>query len=262
MTDLTVACLTDLHLEPDCVDSVLEAIPDTYEQIESEAAATVGTEPDLCVVLGDVLQETAPEIDARLLERVADTLDSLPVQTRVIPGNHDVMHCSPAEFAARLGDHVPAQSGWWIDEERDLVFLNSAAPRLADSRGELTDAQQTVLREQLPAMENPLVFCHHPLQSVDLSSNPWFQSYPEEAFCGRRRPVMEHLYEDSTSAIVTGHLHEHQLGSRDSTRHVVVDAFNKTAGHGQNGAYALLTRHTDGEVSGYHIEGTGRRDEL
>lgn len=262
MTELTVACLADLHLEPDCVDSVLETILDTYEQIEVEAAATIGTEPDLCIVLGDILQETTPEIDASLLERVADTLDSLPVQTRVVPGNHDVKHCSPAEFATHLGDHVPSQSGWWIDKERELVFLNSAAPRLADSRGELTDSQQTVLRKQLPAMDNPLVFCHHPLQSFDLSSNPWFQSYPEEAFCGRRRPVMKHLYEDTTSTIVTGHLHEHHLRLRDSTMHVVVDAYNKTAGHGQNGAYALLTRHADGDVTGYHIGGNGDRDKL
>jgi 3',5'-cyclic AMP phosphodiesterase CpdA len=262
MTALTVACLADLHLNPDCVDTVLDTIPETYDQIAAEATEIGSAKPDVCVVFGDVLQETTPETDVDILDRVATVLDSLPVPTRVIPGNHDVVHCSPAEFATHLGDHVPDSDGWWVDTERNLVFLNSAAPRLADSRGELTDPQQTRLREQLPSLDNPLVFCHHPLKSIDLSSNPWFQSYPEEAFCGRRRPVMNDLYGDTTSAIVTGHLHEHHAGSRHGTPHIVVDAYNKSAGHGQNGAYAVLTRQPDGTVTGSHIAGDGRRTQL
>ena len=256
MTELTVACLADLHLEPDCVDTVLEAIPETYDRIVAESER----EPDLCLVLGDVLQETTPETDVDILDRVAAVLDSLPVATRVVPGNHDVVHCSSAAFATRLGDHVPDDDGWWVDSGRDLVALNTAAPRLADSRGELTDAQQTALRERLAAMDSPLVFSHHPLYSFDLSSNPWFESFPEEAFCGRRRPVMEAL--DATSAIVSGHLHEHYLESLDETPYVVVDAYNKTAGHGQNGAHALVTRHDDGMVTGYHVAGDGTRREF
>lgn len=262
MTALTVACLADLHLDPDCVDTVLDTLPETYEQIAAETTETGGAEPDVCILLGDILQETTPEIDVDILKRVASVLDSLPVPARVVPGNHDVMHCSPAEFATHLGDHVPDSDGWWVDTERNLVFLNSAAPRLADSRGELTDQQQTLLRERLSTMDAPLVFCHHPLQSVDLSSNPWFQSYPEEAFCGRRRPVMDQLYGDTTSAIVTGHLHEHHVGSRHETPHIVVDAYNKTAGHGQNGAHAVLSRQEGGTVTGYHVTGDGQRTQL
>jgi 3',5'-cyclic AMP phosphodiesterase CpdA len=262
MTELTVACLADLHLDSECVDAVLATVPETYDQLAIEAADTLGSEPDLCVVLGDVLQETAPETDAEILERVGSVLDSLPVPGRVIPGNHDVVHCSPAEFATHLGAHVADDAGWWVNPDRELVFLNSAAPRLADSRGELTDPQQALLRERLPAMSNPLVFCHHPLHPFDLSSNQWFRSYPEEAFCGRRRPVMDSLTGGAPSAVVTGHLHEHHISSRQGTAHIVVDAYNKTAGHGQNGAHVVLKRHLDGRITGYHVTGDERRTNL
>lgn len=253
----TVAVLADLHVEPSCEDRLLATLADTCDEILTERHEAIDDDPDLLVVLGDVIQETEPHTDRRVIERVAAFFAELPLPVRVIPGNHDVMTLDLDRVLGAFDRCRETDSGWGIDTDRELVFLNSAAPRLADSRGELDDDQVAALLEHLPEMDDALVFVHHPIEVRDVSDNPWFGSYPEEAFCGNRRPLADVLGGENVSAVINGHLHEFDAVRSDGVLHVTVDAFNKTTGHEQDGTYALLTRTAAGESTAVHVGGDG-----
>lgn len=231
MTAGPIALLADLHLEPARSETLFAALDETLEQILTH-------DPAELVILGDLVQETTPEGDRRMLERVVDRLEDHPLPYRCLPGNHDVEHLDSQTFCNLVGNDL-----WEIDQTADRVYLDSSAPRLGGSRGEVSPSQLTDLRESLATMQDALVFVHHPLHYQDLRDNYWFSEHPEEAFCGNKRAVREVLVPeaDRIAAVLNGHLHEWSYVEDNGLAHFTIDSFNKTHNpRGKTGAYAIL----------------------
>lgn len=250
---LTVGVIADLHIEASNVEGRLAELEATCDDLLSGAVHPPLGEPDLVLLLGDLIREVDPETDRDVLGAVGEFLTDLPVPVEVTFGNHDVMTLETDEALSALG----FERSWFFDDERELVVLDSASPRLGDARGELTDEQATKLRTDLAPMEAGLVFVHHPLRNRDVSENPWFDQFPEEAFCGNRRAYIDRGYEGA-AVVVSGHLHETHLTTEDGIIYLGVDAFNKVMGHGQNGACAVLSRSPSG-VTVAHRGGNGEK---
>jgi 3',5'-cyclic AMP phosphodiesterase CpdA len=253
MSDGPIAILSDLHLEPDHGTAILETLEETLTEIAIH-------EPSLLVILGDIVQETDSATDEQFLRTVVDRTTAFDSPCRYVPGNHDVQSLDPATFADAVGHDC-----WAIDQERAHVFLDSSAPRLPGSRGELPEDQLATLREQLSAMDDAIIFVHHPVHYHDVGDNYWFSRHPEEAFCGNKREVRAILDEASehVSAVVNGHLHEWDWTTDGGISHFTVDSFNKTHNPtGESGAYALLETADSLQLSHFFGDGTVHRVQL
>ncbi|MFI9484986.1 phosphodiester glycosidase family protein [Promicromonospora sp. NPDC052451] len=127
----------------------------------------VAAEPDLLVINGDLVDEASPE-DFGLARRVlTEELADADFPWYYLPGNHEVMGGSIANFEAEFGERTrvldvpaPGRRGGTTR----LVMLDSSSGRLG------TDfAQVRMLREALDdaaadrAVTGVLVFAHHPL---------------------------------------------------------------------------------------------------
>ncbi len=250
---LTVGVLSDLHIEPANVEGRLAELEETCNELLSGSVHPPLGEPDLLVVLGDLIRDVDPETDREVLSAVGELLTDLPVPVEVTLGNHDVMALDTDDALSALG----FERSWFFDSDRELVVLDSASPRLGDARGELTDEQEAKLRTDLAPMDAGLVFVHHPLRNRDVSENPWFEQFPEEAFCGNRRAYIDRGYEGA-AVVVSGHMHDLHLSTEAGTIYLGVDAFNKVLGHGQNGACAVVSRSPTG-VTVVHQGGDGEK---
>lgn len=242
MTDGPIAVVSDLHLTPECADDIFAAF-------ETALAEITAHDPTSLVVLGDIVHETSPEADRRLLQRFVDRVADLPFPYVCVRGNHDVEYLEPATFAEVVG-----HDRYRIDLEAEVIALDSSAPRLSGGRGEIDSAQLDALCDALEAVENAVIFVHHPVHYRSVRENYWFSDRPEEAFCGNKRAVREILepVSDRIATIVNGHLHEWHVARDGGLAHVSVDAFNKRLHPaGETGGFALVDR-TDGVAVDYY----------
>lgn len=252
MTAGPIAFVTDLHLDPDCADAVLDAFDDALDRIRDRDPARI-------VVGGDVVQDTSPEADRRMLRRVVGRLDDAPCPYFVLRGNHDVERLTPGAFADVVG-----HERFRIDRDAGLVYLDSSAPRLAGSRGEVDGEQLDALSSALDDgdLDDALVFVHHPIHYRRVDDNFWFAGHPEEAFCGNKRAVRELLEpaEERVAGVLNGHLHEWHHVESGGLAHFSVDAFNKRRHPtGRTGAFAILDREDGLSVDYYAGDGTDHR---
>jgi predicted phosphodiesterase len=254
---LTVGVISDLHVEPSNIQRRLAELEGICSRLLSGEIYPELGEPDMLVVLGDLIRETdEQETDRELLELLGRFFGAITVPTELLLGNHDVMTLDTQPVLEALD----VESAWRIDEERELAFLNSASQRTNDPRGELSNEQVGALRERVAPMDRGLLFVHHPLRARDLTGNTWFEGFPEEAFCGNRRGFLERGQEGA-SVVVSGHLHEPYITRTEGTIYLGVDALNKVTGHEQNGACALVERSEQG-IRVVNCEGDGTKHVL
>ncbi|MFB6076800.1 MAG: metallophosphoesterase, partial [Candidatus Nanohaloarchaea archaeon] len=125
---------------------------------------------------------------------------------------------------------------------RDAIVLDSSAPHVPGSRGEVTDEQLDFLRATLPDVEDALLFVHHPIHYHNVEDNPWWDVYPERAFCGNKKEI-NHIIDQhgGIRAVFNAHLHEHDHTVYRGIDHVTVEPFSrKTPGDGPTGAHAVV----------------------
>ncbi|QCC49055.1 metallophosphoesterase family protein [Halobellus limi] len=253
MTGDTVAVVSDLHLAPESAGPLFDAFEAATERF-------LAHDPDELVILGDVVAGAGPDADRRLLARFVDRLDDLPVPYRVVPGNHDVDHLDLETFEELVGN-----DRWRIGSDDDRVFLDSSAPRLSGSRGEVDAVQLDALADAAARLRDAVVFVHHPVHYRPVGDNYWFGEHPEEAFCGNKRDVRALLdpASDRIDAVVNGHLHAWHYDDVDGLPHFTVDSFNKRRNpRGETGAFAVL-RTGETTVCEHHAgDGTEHRVRL
>lgn len=224
-----IAVLGDVHLEPRRESRLFDALDATLRDVQSH-------DPSLLVVLGDVVQETAPETDRRLLRRFVARLEGTDVPFRCVPGNHDLAGLSPAAYRDVVGHDL-----WGIDPSGDCIFLDSTAPHLDGGRGDVSEAQLARLRDLRGELTDAVAFVHHPLARQTLDGNYWHESAPAGAYCANMDAVCDRLSAAGVSTVVNGHLHWWgHVRARDVV-HATVDAFNKESHpRGETGNYALV----------------------
>lgn len=179
----TVALLSDVHMRDEhaaAVGAELDAVID-----ELEAAA-----PARAFVLGDLIEDGAsPERDAANVRAVRDRLSAGEFPVTYLLGNHDVENLDRATLSDLLG-----QGSFRRVERVDgtpFVCLDSTRDGGCGARGALGAEQVAWLRETLPGLADPIVLTHHPVGDFDLSGNDWFRRFPERAFLGDRKELLE-----------------------------------------------------------------------
>ncbi|MFC7771466.1 metallophosphoesterase family protein [Salinirubellus sp. GCM10025899] len=200
------------------------------ESIEGELRATVerfeAFDPHHAFVLGDLIEDETAALDREHVEAVYGIFEDAPFPTTFLLGNHDVENLSRAALAEALGGQP--RFGHVEVDGRDVLYLDSSAPRLPGARGEVGEAGLAFLRERLPAVEDALLFVHHPIGYYDIRENPWFGEFPERAFLGDRLELLELLADTSAvRATFGGHIHETRATTFRGIDHAVVNAFSK-----------------------------------
>jgi len=215
-----IGLVSDVHMREGRRDAIERELRATVERLE-------GFEPHRAFVLGDLVEdgETAAT-DREHVEAVARVFEDAPFPTTYLLGNHDVENLSYSELSGALDGQ--SRFGHLTVHGQDVVYLDSSAPRLAGARGELGGEQLEFLGALLPTLEDAILLVHHPVGYYDIRDNHWFGEFPERAFLGDRKELLEVVAESGgVRATFSGHIHQTRAGSFRGIDHVVVNAFSK-----------------------------------
>jgi len=212
---LRVGVVSDIHMRSDPHERLTDELSNVAERLAR-------FEPDLVVALGDNIEDETPSLDREHVRLVRERLSFGP-PIRMLAGNHDGINLPLETLSSLFGNPL---GGTVRIEGETLVFLNSAAPQLGISRGEISDEHLRLLRELDPD-EPVTLFVHHPLHYRDISDSVWWATRPEEAFCGNKTTVNEILEGKSVRCVINGHLHDSNHTRYRGTDHVTINAFSK-----------------------------------
>lgn len=212
---LRLGVVSDVHMRSghrEELTAELSRVVDRFERFD----------PDLVVVLGDSVEDETPQLDREHVALVREHLSFGP-PLRMLAGNHDVMNLSLETLRSLFDNPL---GGVVRIEGETLAFLNSAAPRLGNPRGEIADEHLRLLG-RLDPDEPVTVFVHHPLHYRDLTESVWWPTRPEEAFCGNKTEVNEIFEGKSIRCVINGHLHDPAHTRYRGIDHVTLNAFSK-----------------------------------
>lgn len=210
--------LADVHLREEHAGMLLEELAAAADRL---AAADV----DHAFVLGDLVEDEDPASDREHVRQVRDVLADAPFPVTYLLGNHDVEHLDRATLSDLLAQD--AFHGVVDVAGTPVVYLDSAWAE-GVPRGQLGAAQRAWLADRLADLSGALVLVHHPLGAFDLAENPWFDEWPERAFLGDRKEVLDEFAEaGGVRATVSGHVHQTDRVHFSGLPHVSVDAFSK-----------------------------------
>jgi 3',5'-cyclic AMP phosphodiesterase CpdA len=215
-----IGLVTDVHMRAEERDPIERELRAVVERLEA-------FDPHRTFVLGDLIEDgPTAAVDREGVETVVRSFEGASFPTTYLLGNHDVENLSRRTLS-ELFDGQPRFGHLEVDG-RDVVYLDSSAPRLAGARGELGTEQLEFLRETLPAVEDATLLVHHPIGNYDLRENYWFGEFPERAFLGDRKELLDVVAEAGTvRATFAGHIHETRSTTFRGIDHAVINAFSK-----------------------------------
>lgn len=242
MADAKVAVLPDIHMRNEYSDLLERELESAIEELKE-------FQPDLLIVLGDIIQheETAEE-DRENIRKVKEKLEQLECEKRYLAGNHDSANLGNDELSRILGNDLYGSTE--VKGEK-LIFLNTSAPWLSGSRGETTPEQVEFLDEELGKCEEATIFVHHPIHYHDVQDSYWWTNYPERAFCGNKKEINRVISKHrNVKLAVNGHLHENDFTEYEGVPHVTLNAFSKeTREKPFTGTYATIELGENPEIS-------------
>ncbi|WEL23853.1 metallophosphoesterase family protein [Candidatus Nanohalovita haloferacivicina] len=203
------AVISDIHLLEENREEALRLLDRTIDEIERRG-------PELVIVLGDLIGGAvttgieAPEEDEGLeeLKEIRDRFDSLEAEKLYLAGNHE-QDVGPEQFSDLF-----SQENFGIREVggEKFVFLDSSAPELSGSRGQVSRDQLKFLDETLESLDEAFLVIHHPVHFRDLSHSYFWDVYPERAFCGNKKEINNVLQKhDNVKAVFNAHIHDLDL---------------------------------------------------
>ncbi|MDY6769960.1 MAG: hypothetical protein SVU88_03230 [Candidatus Nanohaloarchaea archaeon] len=238
-----IGLIADIHVVPGREE-------DVYDHLEAVLDRLSGV--DHLVIMGDMVgsgstgtyQESSGR-DRALLGQVVDRVEAASPPATYLLGNHDVVSLASEEVADII-DQEPF--GRFDVGGEDAIVLDTSAPHVHGSRGEVTEGQLDFLAETLPELQDALLFTHHPIHYHNVEDNVWWDVYPERAFCGNKKEI-NHLIDQhgGVQAVFNAHLHEHDHTWFKGLDHVTVEPFSrKEPGDGPTGAHAVADIGDDG----------------
>ncbi len=233
----TIGLVGDIHMDGENRQAVHDHLDAVLSGFQADGV-------DAVLVMGDLVtySETADD-DRRFIRDIRDRAARIDVPVRVLLGNHEVVNLSRPQVCGVLGQEP---YGRFAVDGQDIVFLDSSAPRLSGSRGELGGRQRDWLARALHEADDALLFVHHPVHFHDVSDSPWWDEYPERAFCGDKKEVGRILADTpNVRTVVNAHLHAHDRTVQDSIPHITLEPFaRKHPDGGVTGAHAILDTGT------------------
>lgn len=226
----------------------IHVVPGRKEEIYSAFEELMGTlsDTDHIVLMGDMVAsgstgtyEENPDRAVEFMEGIVSRAEEVEAPVTYLLGNHEVTDLS-TETVVGIIDQEPF--GRFDIAGEDAIVLDTSAPHVHGSRGEVTEEQLDFFEETLPEVEDALLFTHHPIHYHNVEDNVWWDVYPERAFCGNKKEI-NHLIEHhgGVRAVFSAHLHEHDHTVFKGLDHVTIEPFSrKTPGSGPTGAHAVV----------------------
>lgn len=206
---MKLAVISDIHLLEENREQALKSLEETLEQIKQQG-------PDLVIVLGDMIGGAvttgleAPEESEGMEElgEVRRRIEEVDAETLYLAGNHeqDVGREEFAELFSQAAYGVKQVNG------HNFVYLDSSAPELSGSRGQVSREQLEFLDETLEELGEAFLVIHHPIHFRDLSHSYYWDVYPERALCGNKKEINNVLQDhDNVRAVFNAHIHDLDL---------------------------------------------------
>lgn len=227
-----IGVVPDLHMMSENKEEVLEELDGVISRFKD-------FQPDIVVLPGDIIQEETYEKDKGHIREVRERLDGLECKVRFQGGNHDCINLDLDELEEEF------QNELWGKEQvggENLIFLDTSLPKDVP-QGKVTEEQLEFLEEELQAVEDAIVFVHHPLHYQDTQGTYWWHNRPERALCMNKKDVNKVLSDNpKVKAVFNGHVHHNKHVRYQGVDHLNLNAFNKEISGSQvTGTYAEIT---------------------
>lgn len=240
-----IGVVADLHFTEDREEEGRKRLTSIVERFDDRGVDHVFVMGDMIGGGGVGTYDDSGVPARRLLQTIQDIMDEGGFPATYLLGNHEVTALSRDEVLDVLSQE---RYGTRTVAGEDIIFLDSSAPRLSGSRGELGKEQRAFLGERLEETSAPLVFVHHPLHYHNVEDSPWWDTYPERAFCGDKKEVNTNILGEHgpVRAVFNAHLHEHDRTVYEGVPHFTIEPFaRKTPGAGVSGAFGEITVDED-----------------
>ncbi|MFB6181186.1 MAG: metallophosphoesterase [Candidatus Nanohalobium sp.] len=254
---MKLAVISDIHITEDVKEKAFQKLEKTVPEIQSQ-------NPDLVIVLGDMIGgavttgKEAPEETEGLeeLRKVRDIIEEVDAETLYLRGNHE-QDVEKHEFA-----EVFNQETYGVKQvkEENFIYLDSSAPELSGSRGQVSREQLDFLDEKLEELEDAFLIIHHPIHFRDLSHSYYWDVYPERAFCGNKKEINNVIEKHgNVKAVLNSHIHDLNLEEFKDNFHFTNPPFISESR--DEGFYEYFSVMEAGEEIGLKVYGEGELDE-
>lgn len=220
------AIITDIHLGPE------EYHKGILRKANKEAKKFLGNfvkemnenaNPELVIVLGDLIQDEDPISDRDNLNYVVESMKGLDCPVQYAAGNHDLKNISEDDLAKLLHQERLYHS---FDLGR-FHFIVLFSKRFDDKiRFHIPDEQKTWLQKDLEETRKQcLVFVHYGLADQDLTGNPWFEGKPEKCLIMNRKEIRSILSKSKkVIAVFDSHLHWNRMHVHNSIPYFTIQS--------------------------------------
>jgi 3',5'-cyclic-AMP phosphodiesterase len=224
----TLALITDLHFGPETgfggkLRKLTRCAPGLAKAFVARMNESV--RPDLCVNLGDDIEDESHDADLARYRACVDLLRGSRAELVNVAGNHDTAHLSAEELLSV-----------WAREDVDKLhysFDRGGYHFVVLHTRERKDRDVTVGEEQLRWLRDDLsrtsaptvVLMHHSAADQDLTGNRWFEGSPHICLVEERRELRAILRESGLVRVVfNGHLHWNHLDVVDGVPFVTLQS--------------------------------------
>lgn len=240
-----LALISDIHLTEDNREEALQKLEETVQQIKRK-------DPELTVVLGDMIggkvttgKETEEEEEGLAeIREVKKRIEEVNSEILYLLGNHE-QDLDKREFSEAFDQET---YGVKMVGDENFIYLDSSAPELSGSRGQVSREQLDFLDEKLGELEDAFLIIHHPVHYRDLTDSYYWDKYPERAICGNKKEINNVIEEHGNiKAVFNSHIHDLDLTEYKGLKHFTNPPFiSESREEGFNQYYTLVD--TGGEI--------------
>lgn len=248
-----LALISDVHLTEDNREEALENLEETVQQIERK-------DPQLTVVLGDMIGgkvTTGKEVEEedeglKEVEAVKKRIEAINSETVYLLGNHE-QDLDKEEFSEAFEQKT---YGVKTVGGENFVYLDSSAPELSGSRGQISREQLDFLDQKLEELDDTFLIIHHPIHFRDLAHSYYWDKYPERAICGNKKEINNVIEEhENVKAVFNSHIHDLDLTEYKGLKHFTNPPFiSESREEGFDKAYTIIDVDEELEADVYHGE--------
>lgn len=214
---MKAAIISDIHLLEENRETALEELEETVDRIDKKS-------PDLVIVLGDMIGgavttgKEAPEETEGIeeLREIRNRIEKIEAESLYLLGNHE------QDIDKEKFTDVFEQDTYGVKQVKgeNLIYLDSSAPELSGSRGQISREQLDFLDEKLTELEDAFLVVHHPIHFRDLSHSVFWDVYPERAFCGNKKEINNVIEKHGNVRMVfNAHIHDLDLTGYKGREH-------------------------------------------
>ena len=240
--------ISDIHVTEKVKHEAYEKLDETVSEINSE-------DPDLVIVLGDMIGgqvttgKTTDEENEGIeeIDKVREKIEKIDAHSIYLLGNHE-QDIDKKKFSEKFDQET---YGLKQVKEENFIYMDSSAPELSGSRGQISQEQLDFLDEKLEELEQAFIVIHHPIHFRDLSHSYYWDVYPERALCGNKKEINNVIEKHgNVKAVFNSHIHDLDLTKFKGLNHYTNPPFiSESREEGFNQYYTVLDVADDVEAT-------------